>query len=128
MPLNSLSTVVSAGRVSSRRAGRSDEKSDGGLIGAETADAGPRPVALRAATVKRYPVPLWRPVMVAAGVPSGVSTGVCATPLTKGVMRYPVTGPPPVNAGATQVSATEAGPGVPATLVGGPGRFAGPQE
>ena len=61
-----------------------------------SADAGPAPLALTASTVKRYVVPVVRPLtvlLVGSGEPLTV-TGADGVEPTYGVMRYELTGPP----------------------------------
>ena len=93
----------------------------GGAIGVTGDDgglAGPVPTAFTAATVKVYAVPLVSPVTVAP-VPftvtcAGGAGGLMAT-------TYPVTGLPPVLAGAVQDSDADWSPALAATAVGAPG-------
>ncbi len=58
-----------------------------GVIEDEADEFGPVPAALMAATTKVYAVPLVRPVTLKLVLADPVSTGVCATPLMRGVIR-----------------------------------------
>ncbi len=60
------------------------------------------------------------PVIVSLVAAELSGSGVCATPLSVGVIVYPVIGIPPSLAGADQCTVTCPSPGVPPTAVGFP--------
>ncbi len=81
-----------------------------GVTAFDCADSGPPPFGLSAWTVKRYVVPVVRPVIVVfvtGGVPVMVF-GVCAVVPTYGVILYEVTGPP--DDGAVQLTLADVVP------------------
>ena len=86
-----------------------------GVTAFDCADTGPPPFGLIAWTVKRYVVPVVRPVivvLVTGGVPV-IVFGVCAVVPTYGVILYEVTAPP--EDGAVQLTLADVVP--PATAL-----------
>ena len=90
-----------------------------GVTEPEATEASDEPISLLATTVNVYAVPLVRPVIVQES--STVSHTTTPSPL---VITYPVTGDPPVDAGANQVSVIVESPETPMTLVGANGTVA----
>jgi hypothetical protein len=91
-----------------------------GVTAELAADATDVPFALVAVTVKVYAVPFASPVTVAVVAPDVVAVA----PPGDAVTVYPVTGDPPLLAGAAHDTLAWLLPGVPVTAVGAPGAVA----
>jgi hypothetical protein len=95
------------------------------MTGTLSLEAGPLPTLLFAVTVKRYAVPLLRPVTVQVAV-EGVAVQVLAP--GKDMTVNPVIAAPPVLVGAVHRIEASALPPVAATSVGAPGTVVGVTE
>jgi len=90
-----------------------------GVTEPEATEGSDEPISFEATTVNVNAVPLVRPAIVHDN--STVSHTTTPSPL---VTTYPVTGEPPVEAGANQVSVTVESPETPTTFVGADGTVA----
>jgi hypothetical protein len=94
------------------------------LIGAEGVDGGPVPMALMAATVNVYVVPLTSPGIVWLWVGADTVTAAWAVTPTYGVITYPVSTEPPLS-GFVHLTVAAPFPGAADTPPGAAGRTAG---
>ena len=92
---------------------------DAGVMALEAPDALPVPALLVAVTVNVYATPLVRPATVI-----GEPLPVPVAPPGLAVTVYPVMVPPPLLAGAVNVTEAWVSPAVALPIVGGPGRAA----
>src|SRR3954452_15995338 len=100
-----------------------------GVAAVEGADAAPVPTAFNAETLKVYCVPFFRPVTVAVGVVTPLtSMGTCASEPRYGVILYPVIGALPRSPGADQLTASWELAGETVTCSGAPGTMALPSK
>ncbi len=92
-----------------------------------SADGPLKPTALMALTLKRYLVPLSRPVIVCVVAVSLNVIGDCGTPSMTGVTSYPVIGEPPLNPAVHETVASLT-PAVASPIVGASGTAIGVTE
>ena len=92
-----------------------------GVVALLASDSGEVPTALVAVTVNVYAAPLTRPETVAVVAPVVLTVA----PSEEAVTVYPVTGDPPLLAGAVQLTTADAFPAVAVTAIGAPGTVLG---